>query len=134
MLPPATCYGAVGPFVHQSKYAQDLLTKFHMLDCKPCSNPCASNHQFVPAHSPPLLDPIVYRSLVGVLQYMTFTKLGLSYAVQQAYQFMSKSIQHNLMVAKRILKYLKGSLHMGFKGQKINSLKFKDKRQSSYKF
>ena len=67
MLLVATCYGAVGPFVHQSKYAQDLLTKFHMLDCKPCSNSCTSNQQFVPAHSLPLPDPTVYRSLVGVL-------------------------------------------------------------------
>lgn len=34
-------------FVHQSKYAKDLLSKFHMLDCKPCSNPCATYQSFV---------------------------------------------------------------------------------------
>ena len=102
-----------GLSVHQSKCAQDLLTKFNMLDCKPCSNPFASNHHFFLTHSPLLTDPIAYRSLVGALQYMTFNRLDLSYAVQQASQFMSKPTQHNFIAAKRILKYLKGFLHMG---------------------
>ena len=78
-----------GIFVHQSKYAQDLLIKFKMLDCKPCSNPCSSNHHLVPANSLVLPDPTVYRCMVGALQYMTFTRPDLSYAVQQACQFMS---------------------------------------------
>ena len=106
-------YTDSGLFVHQSKYAQDLFTKFNMLDCKPCPNPCTSNHHFVPTHSPLLTDTTAYRSLVGALQYMTFTRSDLSYAVQQACQFMSKPTQHNLVVAKRIFRYLKGSLHMG---------------------
>ena len=57
-----------GLSVHQSKCAQDLLTRFNMLDYKPCSNPFASNHHFVLTHSPLLTDPIAYRSLVGALQ------------------------------------------------------------------
>ena len=100
-------------FVYQSKYAQDFLRKFNMLHFKPCSNPCASNHHFVPALSPLLTIPIAYSSLVGALQYITFTRPNLSYAMQEACQFMSKPTQHNLIAAKRILKYLKGSLHMG---------------------
>ena len=104
-------YTTNGIFVHQSKYAKDLLSKFHMLDCKPCSNPCASNHHHVPPTSPLLSDPTTYRSLVGALQYLTFTRPGLSYAVQQACQFMSKLTQHHLVVAKQILRYLRGSLH-----------------------
>ena len=31
-------YTLTGIFDHQSKYAKDLLIKFNMLDCKPCSN------------------------------------------------------------------------------------------------
>ena len=68
---------------------------------------------FFLTHSPLLTDPTAYRSLVGALQYMTFTRPNLSYAVQQASQFMSKPTQHNLIAAKRILRYLKGSLQMG---------------------
>ena len=79
-----------GIFMHQFKYAKDLLSKFHTLDCKPCSNPCASAHSHALFVSPLLSDPTTYRSLVGALQYLTFTRPDLSYAVQQAYQFMSK--------------------------------------------
>lgn len=32
-------YTSQGLFVHQSKYALDLLTKFNMLDYKPCLTP-----------------------------------------------------------------------------------------------
>lgn len=63
-----------GIFVHQSKYAIELLSKFHILDSKTCSNLCASNHSHVPSASPLVSDPTAYRSLVGALQYLTFTR------------------------------------------------------------
>ena len=34
-------YTFSGLFVHQSKYALDLLTKFNMLDCEPCLTSCS---------------------------------------------------------------------------------------------
>lgn len=79
-------YTPTSLFVQESKYAKGLLSKFYMLDCKPCSNPCASNHHHVPFSSPLLPDPTSYKSLVGVLQYLTFTRPDLSYAVQQTCQ------------------------------------------------
>ena len=106
-------YTSDGIFVHQSKYAKDLLAKFHMLDSKPCSNPCASTHSYVPSTSPLLPDPTTYRSLVGALEFLTFTRPDLSHAVQQACQFMRKPSQHHLIAAKRILRYLRGTLHLG---------------------
>ena len=93
-------YTPTGIFDHQSKYAKDLLIKFNMLDCKPCSNPCCSSHHLVPANSPLLTYPTAYRSLVGALQYITFTRPDLSYAIQQACQFMSHPTSHHLVVAK----------------------------------
>lgn len=35
-------YNNVGLFVHQTKYATDLLAKLAMTDCKPCKTPCKS--------------------------------------------------------------------------------------------
>ena len=32
-----------GTFIHQGKYAKELLKKFYMDDCKPCSTPIATN-------------------------------------------------------------------------------------------
>ena len=84
-----------------------------MLNCKPCSIPCAFDHHHVPPIDPLLSDPTAYRSLVGALQYLTFTRTNLSYVVQQACQFISKPTQHHLIFAKPILRYLRGSLHLG---------------------
>ena len=66
--------------MHQSKYASDLVTKFNMLDCKPCLTPCSPTVNVSSQVSPLLPDPTVYRSMVGALQYLTFTRPDLSYS------------------------------------------------------
>ena len=106
-------YTSQGLFVHQSKYALDLLTKFNMLDCKPCVTPCSPIVHVNNQISTLLPDPIVFRSMVGGLQYLTFTRPNLAYSVQQVCQFMSHPTHHHLVAAKRILRYLKGTLHHG---------------------
>ena len=106
-------YTTSGLFVHQTKYATNLLTKFAMADYKPCKTPCSPNQHFLPNDSPPLFDPSSYRSLVGALQYITFTKLDLSFAVQQACQYMCSPTQNHLQASKHILGYLTGTLHYG---------------------
>ena len=106
-------YTDSGLFVHQTKYATDLLTKFAMVDCKPCKSPCSPNQHLLPNDSPSLSDPSSYRSLVGALQYLTFTRPDLSFAVQQACQYMSSPTQNHLQAAKRILRYIRGTLHFG---------------------
>lgn len=49
--------------------------------------------------------------MVGALQYLTFTRPNLSFVVQQACQFMSNPTFNHLQVAKRILRYLQGSIY-----------------------
>ena len=90
--------------MHQSKYAMDLLTKFNMLGCKPCLTPCSPIVHVNSHISHFLSDPTTYMSIVGALQYLTFTMPDLFYSVQQACQFMSKHTQHHLMAVKRILR------------------------------
>ena len=76
-------YTSNGLFVHQSKYTLDLLHKFSMSECKPCKTPCSPNAHLVPYDSGLLPDPTLYKSLVGALQYLTFTKPDLSFAVNR---------------------------------------------------
>ena len=107
-------YTDSGLFVHQTKYATDLLSKFAMSDCKPCKTPCSPTQLLLPHDSPSLSYATSYRSLVGALQYRTFTRPNLSFAVQQTCQFMSEPTENHLQAAKRILRYLRGTLHYGF--------------------
>ena len=106
-------YTSTGFFVHQTKYTSDLLKKFGMTDNKPCKTPSSPNHHLLPNDSPLLSDPTSYRSLVGALQYLIFTRPDPSFAVQQACQFMSNPTQNHLQAAKCILRCLQGTLHFG---------------------
>lgn len=62
---------------------------------------------------PPVSDPTLYRSLAGALQYLTFTRLDISFAVQQICLFMHDPQEPHLHALKRILRYLWGTLDHG---------------------
>ena len=97
----------------QSKYASDVLHRFHMENSKPTKTPCCPSTRLVPHEGIALSDPSVYRSMVGALQYLTFTWPDLSFSVHQLYQFMSDPTSTHLEAAKRVLRYVKGTLHHG---------------------
>ncbi|GKD07157.1 ribonuclease H-like domain-containing protein [Tanacetum coccineum] len=53
-------------------------------------------------------DLTLYRSLAGGLQYLTFTRPDLSYAVQQICLYMHDPREPHLVALKRILRYVQG--------------------------
>ncbi|GJV67235.1 ribonuclease H-like domain-containing protein [Tanacetum coccineum] len=57
----------------------------------------------------PVTDPTLYRSLAGALQYLTFTRPDLSYAVQQLCLYMHDPREPHLNAMKRVLRYLRGT-------------------------
>ena len=73
--------------------------------------------RLVPDASALLSDPHVYRSLVGSLHYLTFTRPNLSFVVHQVRQFMSFPTDVHLVAAKRILCYLVGTQYFGIRLQ-----------------
>jgi hypothetical protein len=100
-------------YLSQTKYATDLLHKHHMFDTKPAKTPCIPNTRLTLTEGTPLQEPHSYRSLVGALHYLTFTRPDLSFAVHQVCQFMHSPTTTHLTAAKRILRYLRGTLHHG---------------------
>jgi hypothetical protein len=97
----------------QTKYASDLLIKHHMVDSKPAKTPCSPNTRLSLHEGDVLSDPHGYRSLVGALHYLTFTRPDISFAVHQVCQYISTPTSTHLTAAKRILRYIKGTLHHG---------------------
>ncbi|XP_068331609.1 uncharacterized mitochondrial protein AtMg00810-like [Pyrus communis] len=106
-------YQTHGLFMHQSKHVSDLLKKTNMLDSKPCTTPCHPNHKLLNHGSPPFLDSGLYRSIVGALQYLTFTRPDIAYSVNQVSQFMHSPLESHFVAVKRILQYLRGSMSLG---------------------
>ena len=62
---------------------------------------------------PPVANPSHYRSIAGALQYLTLTRPDLSHAVQQVCLFMHDPRDAHLQLVKRILRYVKGTAHLG---------------------
>lgn len=76
-------------------------------------SPCTPNLRLVPTEGSVLSNPHENRSMVGSLHYLTFTCPDLSFAVHQVCQFMATPTDIHLIVAKRILIYLNGTLQFG---------------------
>ncbi|XP_070677814.1 uncharacterized mitochondrial protein AtMg00810-like [Malus domestica] len=82
-----------------------------MAGAKPCYTPLGSNKL---DHTGPLLsNPTEYRSIVGGLQYLTWTRPNISFYVNQICQFMQSPGDQHMQAAKRVLRYLKGSVSEG---------------------
>ncbi|XP_023881757.1 uncharacterized mitochondrial protein AtMg00810-like [Quercus suber] len=97
----------------QSKYAFNVLHRFKMENSKPTKTPCCPSVRLTPFDGSALSDPTEYRSMVGALQYLTFTRPDLAFSVHQLCQFMQNPTTSHLEAAKRVLRYVKGTLHFG---------------------
>ena len=98
----------------QSKYASDILHRFHIESAKPTKTPCCPSTRLVPSDGVPLLNPIEYRSMVGALQYLTFTRPDFAFSVHQLCQFMSHPTFTHLEIAKQVIRYIRAPCLLGF--------------------
>uniref|UniRef100_A0A803NMC5 Reverse transcriptase Ty1/copia-type domain-containing protein n=1 Tax=Cannabis sativa TaxID=3483 RepID=A0A803NMC5_CANSA len=70
----------------------------------------------------PVENPQQYKYIVGALQYLTITKLEISYSVNKVCQFMSNPLHTHWNAAKRILRYLSGTISHGLTLQRSAEL------------
>jgi hypothetical protein len=61
-------------FVHQAKYANDLMKKLNMAKLKPLSTPMSSAMSLGPDEDGEAVDQREYRSMIGSLLYLTVTR------------------------------------------------------------
>ncbi|GJT05889.1 ribonuclease H-like domain-containing protein [Tanacetum coccineum] len=94
------------------KYATEVLEHANMLTCNPCRTPVDTDSKLA-ADGDPVSDPTLYRSLAGALQYLTFSRLDISYAMQQVCLFMHDPREPHFSALKRILRHIRGTLDYG---------------------
>jgi hypothetical protein len=102
----------LGLFLHQQQYTVDILERAGMVECKPCETPVDTQGK-LSAAGPPVADPTGYRSIVGALHYLIFTRPDIAYVVQQVCLHMHDPREPHLTAMKRILRYLRGTLDFG---------------------
>ena len=102
-----------GIFLSQSKYACDLLRRFHMEDCKPTPSPFQSGVKLSTTCSFPEVDATLYRQLVGSLLYLTHSRPDRSFVIGRVGRYMQTLHESHWKVAKRILRYIRGTIQFG---------------------
>ncbi|XP_031256369.1 uncharacterized protein LOC116114376 [Pistacia vera] len=101
-----------GLFLSQTKYALDLLQRADMVDAKTITTPFVVGHH-LSTEGKLFSDPTLFRSLVGALQYLTITRPDLSFSVNSICQYMHAPTEDHFRALKRILSYVKGTVHHG---------------------
>ncbi|XP_019086236.1 PREDICTED: uncharacterized protein LOC109126824 [Camelina sativa] len=102
-----------GMFLSQQNYAADIIHRAWITSCNSTSTPVDTFLKLPAAVGPPVVDPTLYRSLAGALQYLTFTRPDITYAVQQVCLHMHDPREPHLNALKRIIRYIKGTITHG---------------------
>ncbi|GJT08687.1 ribonuclease H-like domain-containing protein [Tanacetum coccineum] len=102
-----------GLFLSQKKYVVEILDKAHMVNCNPGRTPIDTESK-LGSDGDLVSDPTLYRSLAGSLQYLTFTRSDISYAIQQVCLYMHDPREPHFSALKRILRYVRGTLDYGW--------------------
>ena len=97
--------------MNQRRYLTKLLERFNMTDCKPRATPCEVKFDDNAHNSEPCVDSTKYRELVGSLIYAaTSTRPDISFVVSRLSQYLSAPQNKHMVMAKHVLRYLKGTL------------------------
>ncbi|KAM2711345.1 hypothetical protein EV1_031472 [Malus domestica] len=100
-------------FINQAKYVTNLIHKAGMYACKPCSTLCKPHNQVISTEGTLLPNPTIYQSLVRALQYLTFTRPDIAFAVNIVCQYMNAHTDIHFAMVKRIIRYLQGTIQCG---------------------
>jgi hypothetical protein len=102
-----------GILLSQHCYIMDLLLRTKMSEAKPINTPMASTTNLSAFEGEPFPDHTLYRSTVGALQYLALTRPDIAFTVNKLSQFMQKPLLPHWQSAKRLLRYLKNTIHFG---------------------
>jgi hypothetical protein len=97
-----------GIFLSQSKYACELIPRFHTGYCKPTPSPFWSRVKLAATCSSPKVDATLYHQLVGSLLNLTHIHPDISFVVGIVAWYMKTPHESHWKKTKRILRYVHG--------------------------
>ncbi|KAM7489733.1 hypothetical protein LguiB_027217 [Lonicera macranthoides] len=108
-------------FLCQHKYAKEILKKFNMEGCKPNATPMNQKEKFCSEDGAEKVDERLYRSLIGCLMYLTATRPDIMHAVSLLSRYMHCASEIHFQSAKRILRYVKGTIDYGVRFSQVKN-------------
>ncbi|XP_052484810.1 secreted RxLR effector protein 161-like [Gossypium raimondii] len=94
-----------------------------METCKPANTSTAKGKKLISDENVERVDETSYRNLVGCLLYLTVSKLDIMFIVSLLLRHRPCSNVIHYKAAKRILRYVKGTLNYGVKFMKSKNVK-----------
>jgi hypothetical protein len=76
-------------FLYQGKYIVEILQRLGMMDCKSMATLVVMNLKLLSDSSSDLVDPTMYRQLIGSLMYLVNTRLDICFAVSTLSQYVN---------------------------------------------
>ncbi|KAG6476800.1 hypothetical protein ZIOFF_066048 [Zingiber officinale] len=102
-----------GSFISQVGYAREILKKFRMDNSKSINTPVECGVKLSKHDEEEKVDPTFFKSLVGSLRYLMCTRPDILYAIGLVSRYMEDPTTTHLKIAKRILRYIKGTIDFG---------------------
>ncbi|XP_021996169.1 uncharacterized mitochondrial protein AtMg00810-like [Helianthus annuus] len=99
-----------GIFINQTKYVNDVLEKFSMTGTSLMSTPLALTHSIHLDPTGEKFDETLHWSMIGLFMYLTTSRPDIMYPTCLAARYQSSPRASHMMMARRILRYLKGCL------------------------
>jgi histone deacetylase 1/2 len=112
----------VGLFLTQHKYIRDLLSHTNMVGAKDVSTPLSTSQSLQLQDGTTPTDYSKFHSIIWSLQYLSFTRPDIYFAVNKLSQFMHKPSQNHWTTTKRLLRYLKKTIFHGIQISKTSAL------------
>jgi hypothetical protein len=96
-------------FLSQGKYTIEILQRFEMMDCKSMATPMKINLKLLSESSSYLVDPMMYKQLIGSLMHLVDTRPNICFAVNALSQYVVEPRHVHWMATKDMLRYLRGT-------------------------
>jgi len=100
-------------FIHQEKYAKDLVKKFGLENCKKTKIPISSSSKLDKDEGGKKIDQKLYRSIIGSLLYLFASRPDILFSVCICDRFQSDPKESHLSATKRIIKYVATTSKLG---------------------
>ncbi|XP_050918613.1 uncharacterized mitochondrial protein AtMg00810-like [Lathyrus oleraceus] len=98
-----------GIFIIQEGYAKEVLKKFKMDDSNPVGTPMECGSKLSKHENGEIMDPTLYKSLVGCLRYLTSTRPNTLYVAGVVSRYMEAPTTTHFKAEKITLRYIKGT-------------------------
>ncbi|KAE8661273.1 serine/threonine-protein kinase PBS1-like [Hibiscus syriacus] len=104
-----------------TKRILDIHERFHMEGAKPTSTPMSTTTVIKANDGSGVKNATEFRQILGSLQYVLLTRPDIAYSVNRLQQYMHGPKASQWAMAKRILRYLKGTVNHGLFLKKGNA-------------